>query len=200
MEKLLTVPESQRLRSLEVVISKGKNMFMEVGCALAEIRDSKLYRTTHKSFEDYCREKWGWSKTHCNRLIEASAVVADLAPIGVKVTSESQARELARVEPERRVEVVTKAKEKADAEQRSMTARDITEAAAQKAEVFDLVPEPEPSYQEPPRVIAEPIEDYKGSGNISLPTKSEALSRVQAIWVAASVIEREEIREWINEQ
>jgi ParB-like chromosome segregation protein Spo0J len=31
----------------------------EVGAALVEIRDQHLYRETHGTFEDYCRDKWG---------------------------------------------------------------------------------------------------------------------------------------------
>lgn len=62
-------------------------------------------------FEDYCREKWGWSKTHSNRIIEAAHVVTTLpvTPIGVKLSTESQARELAKVPADQREEVLNKA-------------------------------------------------------------------------------------------
>ncbi len=36
--------------------------FYEVGNALLQIRDERLYRQTHSTFEEYCREKW--SKNH----------------------------------------------------------------------------------------------------------------------------------------
>ena len=46
------------------------------------------------------------SKRHCDRLISSAETVQTLGPIGPKsITTESQARELARVEPARREEV-----------------------------------------------------------------------------------------------
>jgi hypothetical protein len=31
------------------------------GTALLEVRDRRLYRETHATFEDYCRERWRFS-------------------------------------------------------------------------------------------------------------------------------------------
>jgi hypothetical protein len=73
-------------------------------CVVGHPGDSRLYRADHGTFEDYCREKWGWQRAHAYRLIESASVVA-APPIGDKIKTESQARELARVEPARRVEV-----------------------------------------------------------------------------------------------
>jgi hypothetical protein len=74
---------------------------VEVGEALLEIRDHRLYKQQgYGTFEEYCRERWGWSKTHANRQIEAASVVANLTPIGVIPRTESQARELTRLTPE----------------------------------------------------------------------------------------------------
>jgi DNA N-6-adenine-methyltransferase (Dam) len=84
--------EHQRLTDLESIIERR---LTEVGAALAEIRDERLYRETHATFEDYCRERWQMSKTHANRKIQAAAVMRALAPIGVTPTNEAQARELA---------------------------------------------------------------------------------------------------------
>jgi hypothetical protein len=84
--------------------------FVEVGLALSEIRDSRLYRANYSTFEGYCRERWGWSRVHAHRLIEAADVVKTL-PIGntAAIATESQARELAKVEPEKRAAVLEKA-------------------------------------------------------------------------------------------
>jgi hypothetical protein len=64
--------------------------------ALRTVRDKRLFRDTYPTFEQYCRERWGISKTHCNRLIQASEVSANVAPIGV-TPKESQARELSKL-------------------------------------------------------------------------------------------------------
>lgn len=42
----------------ERVIQDSLTTFWKVGRALAQIRDERLYRTTHGTFEDYCRERW----------------------------------------------------------------------------------------------------------------------------------------------
>jgi len=54
----------------------------------------RLYREQYETFEDYCRERWGWSKTHVNRQVDAARVAAALTPIGVIPANEAQAREL----------------------------------------------------------------------------------------------------------
>ncbi len=33
--------------------------FFEAGKALAELRDRRLYRSTHKTFEQYCKDRFG---------------------------------------------------------------------------------------------------------------------------------------------
>jgi hypothetical protein len=46
----------------------------EAGKALAELRDRRLYRSTHGTFEEYCKDRFGFERRHPYRLIEASAV------------------------------------------------------------------------------------------------------------------------------
>ncbi|HEX6762895.1 MAG TPA: hypothetical protein VF094_08855 [Gaiellaceae bacterium] len=46
--------ESARLAELEHVVEQGLQTFVEVGLALAEIRDGRLYRATHSTFAEYC--------------------------------------------------------------------------------------------------------------------------------------------------
>ena len=98
----LSIAESKRLLELEKTIARGKKTFVEVGLALAEIRDLKLYKHEHNSFEVYCREKWGWTRQHAYRLIEA----APIAECNLQVTSLNQARELAKAVPATRAGVV----------------------------------------------------------------------------------------------
>lgn len=90
----LSTEEKAVLKKLEKVIESGLKVFLQVGEALQTIRIEKLYRDTHPTFETYCRERWGMSKTQANRLIAAFEVSKNLAPIGVAPTSESQVRVL----------------------------------------------------------------------------------------------------------
>lgn len=87
------------LAELETVIERGQQTFVEVGQALMEIRDGRLYRGQgYPTFEDYCQQRWGWSRITAYRHIQAAEVVAML-PIGNSPIpqTESQARELARI-------------------------------------------------------------------------------------------------------
>src|SRR5262245_7566908 len=87
--------EPSRLAELEAIVEAGLKTFVEVGRALLEIRDDHHYvNAGYKSFETYCRERWGMSKTHANRQIEAAEVVDLLTPLGVAPANEAQAREL----------------------------------------------------------------------------------------------------------
>src|SRR5512143_2557877 len=100
-EVVVRIRDDERLAELEKVIAKGRKTFVEVGLALAEIRDLRLYKREYSGFEEYCREKWGWKRAHAYRLIDA-ADVAKVSPMGDKITSERVARELGKAEPEQR--------------------------------------------------------------------------------------------------
>jgi len=117
----IEIASRRRLGELEKVINRGKKGFVEVGRALAEIRDLRLYKPEFKSFEDYCQEKWGWTKQHAYRLIECAPVVKS----NPQVTSINQARELARVPEADRAEVLEAALEAGP-----LTARAIREAGS----------------------------------------------------------------------
>lgn len=108
----ITIPEGQRLDQLEKQISAGIQTFNEVGSALMEIRDARLYRSEFKTFENYCREKWGMSRSRAHRLIEASSVV-EMLPIGNTPTTESQVRPLTTLPPNKQTEAWGKAVETA---------------------------------------------------------------------------------------
>lgn len=95
------------LATHEAVIERGLNTFVEVGAALAAIRDGRLYRDTHGTFEDYCQERWSLTRRHVNRLVAASEVVREMGPTGPipPPTSERHARELAHVDEDDRQDV-----------------------------------------------------------------------------------------------
>ena len=104
-EMVTLLRDDQRLAVLEKTIARGKKTFIEVGLALAEIRDLRLYRREYSGFNEYCQKKWGWGKAYAYRLIDAAEVVK-VSPIGDKIKTESQARELGKVEPEQRAGIV----------------------------------------------------------------------------------------------
>lgn len=92
----LSAVEATDLHELEEAIEKGLATFIEVGQALQRIRDGRLYRESHATFEEYSRDRWGLSRAHAYRQIDAAAVVNTLSPTGdtPAPASERVAREL----------------------------------------------------------------------------------------------------------
>lgn len=79
----LTGEEAKDRHRLEFKIERGieqvEQTFYEIGKALAELRDRRLYRSTHKNFGSYCRERFDRIKRRqAEYLIVASEVVDDL--------------------------------------------------------------------------------------------------------------------------
>jgi hypothetical protein len=112
MIEAITLKESSRLIELEKIVVAGLQSWIEVGEALIEIRDSRLYRIEARTFEEYCQSRFKMGKAHAHRLMTAAPIAKDLSPIGD--IPESVVREIAKVAPEKRQEVFQKATESAD--------------------------------------------------------------------------------------
>lgn len=130
----LTITETADLRSLEATIDRGQTTFIEVGQALLEIQQRKLYRATHGTWDAYCRARWGWGASRGRQLIGASrfAMQSDTEGNGAVPANERQtralraaelaARALASMTPAQQVEAIQAAEEEADAEEESPSA------------------------------------------------------------------------------
>ena len=74
----LTTEESSRLGQLEETIENTmQSSSKAIGPALKEIRDSRLYRAEYRTFEEYVRVRWSYSKSHAYRLIDFAKATAD---------------------------------------------------------------------------------------------------------------------------
>ncbi|MEH2161525.1 MAG: hypothetical protein V7K38_10850 [Nostoc sp.] len=128
VEELSETEERDRLH-LERRVERA---FFEAGRALAELRDRRLYRSTHSTFEEYCKDRFGFERRHPYRLIEAAGVVDNLikmCPIWthfeieddpatvhsdqrqILPTSEGQVRPMTKLKPEEQQEVWQRAVE-----------------------------------------------------------------------------------------
>lgn len=96
----LTEEEASERHLLELKIERA---FYEAGHALRKLRDRRLYRNTHKTFEDYCQDRFNFTRRHVNYLIAGSQVVDNLrlGTNGSQIlpTSERQVRDLTYLEP-----------------------------------------------------------------------------------------------------
>ncbi len=93
--------EQEQLARLESLISSNQEQFYEIGRALKEIRDNRLYKLAlFDTFEAYTRARWDISRAHAYRLIKYCDVIRNLSPIGeVLPANEAQVRHLASFSP-----------------------------------------------------------------------------------------------------
>jgi hypothetical protein len=106
--------EAKRLTELEDRIEGGLQTFLDVGGALVEIRESKLYMPEYKTFEAYCKKRWGMSVRHAYRLMDAAAVAENVSNWSqIQPASESQVRPMTGLEPDAQREVWDRATEAA---------------------------------------------------------------------------------------
>ncbi len=63
---------------------KVERAFYEAGKALKEIRDRRLYRSTHKTFEEYCLERFGFTRMAACYKIAAAKVIDNLSTNGLQ--------------------------------------------------------------------------------------------------------------------
>lgn len=97
----LTPIEQQALDQYEQVIAGGLQTFIAVGEALAQIRESRLYRATYATFEDYCRDRWGIGASRARQLIGAAETYAAIESVTtVTVANEAQLRPIVGLPPE----------------------------------------------------------------------------------------------------
>lgn len=136
----LTADECDDLRDAEAVIRRGMETFVEVGTALAAIRDRRLYRQTHTTFEAYCSQQWSLSRPHTYRMIEAAEIATALSPMGDTPvpTNERQARALVGLPPEQAAQVMRAADLQTGGK---VTAKAITEVRESRTPV--RTPQPE---------------------------------------------------------
>jgi hypothetical protein len=72
---------------------------------LLAIRDSKLYRVEHKTFESYCNARWSFNRQRAYQLINAAEAAADVKHARQKPANARQAEALAEAPKESRAEV-----------------------------------------------------------------------------------------------
>ena len=112
MSDLFSPHALDSLPHYEAVIERGLKTFCEVGEALLAIRDGRLYRENHSTFEDYCTSRWGMTQRRAYQMMDAAKVIHNLEShnlesctiVQLLPATESQARPLAALLPTEQVE------------------------------------------------------------------------------------------------
>ncbi|MFB4285721.1 hypothetical protein ACBJ59_61415 [Nonomuraea sp. MTCD27] len=90
----LTEHERADLLTCEAALEGLRLAWWAAGKALQTIRDARLYRADHPSFEAYCASRWDMTRRQADRLIAAWPLAERLRPIGLSTLNEGQIREL----------------------------------------------------------------------------------------------------------
>ena len=95
----LTADEKKRLSSAEATIRNGQKAFYNIGRALTDIAQFKLYRATHSTFAKYAKERWDYTTARVSQLQQSYRIhqlltVADVKPLPI---NEGQCRPLTRI-------------------------------------------------------------------------------------------------------
>ncbi|WP_067833338.1 hypothetical protein [Nocardia lijiangensis] len=85
--------EQEQLSACESSIDSLRIAFWAAGRALQIVRDGRLYRDCHPSFDDYVEQRWDMQRSYAHKLIRAWPLAARLHPVAPTI-NEGQVREL----------------------------------------------------------------------------------------------------------
>jgi len=123
--------EQKKLVDCEKTIRRGIKAFFEVGKALAIIKTERLYRCEYQTFDQYCEEKWDFSRIRAYQLINATACMEMLTNVNIPLPqNEAQVRPLLNI-PEDEIEDTWRLFIEEIGE-RSFTARDVRDFVDRK--------------------------------------------------------------------
>ncbi|MVU82966.1 hypothetical protein GPX89_37730 [Nocardia sp. ET3-3] len=89
----LSRSESEQLEVCESSIDALRVAFWTAGRALQIVRDGRLYRAEHATFDDYVEKRWDMQRSYAHKLIRAWPLAARLHPVAPSI-NEGQIREL----------------------------------------------------------------------------------------------------------
>jgi hypothetical protein len=96
--------ERETLVTKEHLIERHLSHAVEVGAALKVIRDGRLYRETHPTFEAYLAERFDLSRSYAYGLIDAAAMHENLNEhFDVLPVNEFQGRPMAKLTPDQQI-------------------------------------------------------------------------------------------------
>lgn len=172
--------DASQLAQCEEIIERGLDSFIEVGNALLQIREGRLYRDDYDNFETYCQERWEMCGRRAHQLIDSAKVIANISSteqIVQSPQSESVVRPLVALPAPLQREAWTAAV--AAAPKGKPTAKQVREA------VVKLVPEI--------RGGTTPLVRLNGTVK-----NSTLLRELKRLWKRANNNEREQFRAWIK--
>ena len=111
-EPSISAADSQpTLRDLERIIEEGealrKASYRETGKALHEIKSHGLFKETHRTWQDYVRDRWGFSRHRAHQLMQAWAEAETSTAVDIAKTEREARRRRQRKSPTENVSTLT---------------------------------------------------------------------------------------------
>jgi len=181
-ETALIVQNTEELNRLEQIIKRNLASFYEVGRALIEIRDKRLYCDVkgYDTFEAYCKKEWEFNASRARQLIGAARTYDNIKSVTIVTpVTESQARPLAKLEPEQQREAWQQAVETAPAGK--VTAAHVAKTVKEITPKIAPLQTNEHTKEEPPE------ED------------SDALYQLKRWWKLATKKDQRKFMKWVKE-
>ncbi len=104
--EVLTPEERARRAELEEQVLVGAHAALLAGRALREIRDARLYRDTHATFELYVTDRFRFSRQRGYQLIQYAEISDEAEEAGLVLSNERIARALSTVNEDHRAEAL----------------------------------------------------------------------------------------------
>jgi len=167
VEKPLSKKERTRFEQLIGAVKdaaeRDVHAQLEMGVAMEEIRDSRLYREDYDTFEELCLDVWGYGRRYAYQLIDFNVIRGQLQDQGAKVLpqNEHQVRPLKRLKaPKERAEAWENAVEMCAAAHKSDAPppQSIVKRAVE-ARLYALEPHPAHDETPPQPTSQQPIEE-----------------------------------------
>jgi hypothetical protein len=171
----LTKEDGERLEELVAVVDRGMMSFVAVGNALSEINARHLYRLTHDSFAEFCRDRWFISRQRAWQLMNSAGVAKILdqenPATAERPASESQARVLSTIkQPTLMADVWTHSVETAPVDARGQLSITAPHIERCRAEMMGETPD----NGQPIITVAEPSTPKDKLGRVVEPKLGEA--------------------------
>ena len=99
-----TLTPAERAPVLCEIVRKAESLQVR---AVAVLFSDGVYKEKHGSWSAFCRAEFGWDDSYASRMCAAARMVLE----GTPITTEAQARVLAKVDPDDRDEILEKARE-----------------------------------------------------------------------------------------
>ena len=130
----LTAPERSKLRQCEKEIRKGRDA---VDRNFVIIQEQRLYREKFATFEEYCKEVWGFKRSWVYERISAEKTRQKLVAANVDETAIPQSTKarvaLSKAPDEKLTEIIEQVEERAAIEDRKPTANDYEQVVKMSA-------------------------------------------------------------------